>query len=381
MKKLFSRGRLARVPLWLLTRRGLTVLLVLALAIVGAVGWQQYWKAKKAQPPVEIKVQSVPTEKGVVAGEPQGLASMTIGPDFTYQKLEDFTRRNYRSVLDFSRADWQPGDVELLPVGPSGPFRLDDMPAPDAAQIAEWKNRSSPVRPMPYPYSISLAIPSDCCGTCFQDPFYMHEFLSRTYGLDFPGSFYPYTSLNLDGIRDGGGICVFSGDGSEPIRYPVPVESDVIDAFPLFLTYYHRGWIDHIHGWASSAGPYSLVKPAAVTSSASGDAGQELETTPGTGSYWQGIQLDVEPDDQVRGFEIELVDQVGVRHFVGYGHGLGGRPGWDLSGRPKGELRKCSLLLNQEKNRPARNGLGTAQARLSPRSAFRSKGNRGPGSR
>jgi hypothetical protein len=257
--------------------------------------------------------------------------------------------------LDRLPGDWTPSSYRF--VDREFSFRPDRMKKPAPDLVERWRRDYPLVRPIPYPYFVGLSIPNDCCGSLLADLYYSSALLSRKYGLDFPSSFWVYDS------QPGSPLAAFlTDDDRGPACGAVEVEGDKIDVFSLLLTYYYRGWLDHLHQWSAETGvAHSLVTPQKVEVASGQSASTSLEMSTQGAHSFDGLEigLDVEPD--VKEIVLELTDATDRSHFLVYGVGLEDRPGWDLSALPRTQLRQTYLHLCQERNRQAESCLGRAR--------------------
>ena len=170
-------------------------------------------------------------------------------------------------------------------------FSADDIPAPDAAQLDKYRRDAGVVRPMPYPYFQAITAASDCCATEYRNVYYTHALLSRRYGLDLPASFWPFSS-SLAIVRALRVFSLFAGRSGEPLIAPVQIEGDCVDALPMVLDCYYRGWIDHVHSWSHECMPgYPLVLPLEKEFAGDGEATLPLGLTEGIGMTWEGFEV------------------------------------------------------------------------------------------
>jgi hypothetical protein len=249
--------------------------------------------------------------------------------------------------------DWAASPVTF--VARDCPFSPDRIKAPTPAAVERWRRDCPLVRPVPYPYFAGLSIPSDCCGSYISDLYYFANLTSRKFGLDLPSSFWVFY------CQPNAVAALYLADHRAPAHGLVALEGDQIDRFPLLLTYYYRGWLDHLHQWSGEAGTgHSLVTPCRVAVGPTGEASAALETGLQQTHLFLGLELELELEPAVRSFELELVDGEGVSHFVVHGRALGDRRGWDLSARPREELRRCYLHLDAEQSSVRASCLGKA---------------------
>ena len=101
--------------------------------------------------------------------------------------------------------------------------------------------------------------------------------------------------------------------------YPVQIEGRTIDVFPLCLIYFYRGWMDHIHSWSPDAGnPLSLVEPAAVELTKTGESTTELAVRKVLPNAWCGFDIELATQGDIEGLTITLWDNDGVAHRIVY---------------------------------------------------------------
>jgi hypothetical protein len=270
------------------------------------------------------------------------------------------TRRQLRPTLDLPPQEWAaPADArQFKDVGPLR-FSADDVPEPADDDVSAVCAQYPLIRPAPYPFFRMLSIPADCCATQFPDVFYTHSLLSRRFGLDTGFSFFPFSAGGAASLPHGGPPVLFWKGQREPRVAPVRVESEDIDVLPLFLSYYYRGWLDHLHSWSTDSTPaLSLVARTSRGFAEDGEVEVELQTFGGITTELQGFDVSIRATEGVASFELTLEDPDGMRHHVVFGTELGDRPGWDLSGRTRAELVHAYLRLADEHNRPSLRSLG-----------------------
>jgi hypothetical protein len=352
---------------WMFTlRAGLVWLTIANIAAVG--GTLHYWKRQRDKmarlgTPYKGPLTLLALTKGMVNTETKGVSEgrlpIMVGPKLTYNQVEDFSRAVHRSALDIDWSEWKIPDVKYKKHTSAVKFDPEIMPAPDKAEIERIKAATPIVRSLPYPYFTAFAVPSDGCGSTCSDPYYMHSLVSRKYGLDLPGSFFPYTSS--DPVT-GPWFALFAGQSSEPSRFPTQVEGEPIDVLPLLLTCFHRGWFDHIHDWSAGvSSPLPLTDVAKATVSNDGSAIAEIRGLKRYLASWSSLELRLDVLNKVTGFEIELTDRNGVQHWVVYKRDLSGRSGWDLSDLNPSQLRRCYVDLRMESNPPPQSAFGKQQ--------------------
>ena len=344
---------------WMRSRTTIFIVVILTnLAIAGA-GLYFWRQAKKLRDLANISSVVIPSS--AITGVREKLAPLDVGAESTYDQVESFTRQTYRTALDTDWREWKPAEMRFKKPKTPWEFNPDEMAAPDSEELARIAERTPVVRTMPYPYYSALTVPSDCCGTTYADPYYMHTLASRKHGLDLPSSFFPYASYPNE-ASFGQVLALFPGSSNQPVRYLIPVENEHIDAFPLLLTYFHRGWLDHIHDWsAGAASTLTLIRSvrAAVNGNGAGEA--EITGLKRHVTSWCGMELQIEMTPGVEAFEIDLVDRAGMHHWIVHKKELGNRAGWDLSALSREELACCYVFLAQERNVPAVSSFGNSQ--------------------
>jgi hypothetical protein len=303
-------------------------------------------------------VAATPVVRDVVRAEAPAVAPANPAFD-TFAGYLAECRKQLRFALDIPPADWAPSQlIDFKDLGPL-PFSADDMPRPSAAERAEAKTKYPLVRPAPYPYYRMLSIPSDCCATHFSDVFYTHTLLSRRFGLDTGSSFFPFSATGAGPAETGSIIALFCKGQPEPRVTPVRIEKEDIDALPLFLCYFYRGWVDHIHSWSSEATPaVSLVARTRHTLSADGEEKIDLRLQGHVATTFQGLQASMAVSEGVTSFELTLVDRGDLAHHIVYKTPLGDRQGWNVSALPPDELQSVNLKLIRETNRKPLHILG-----------------------
>jgi len=276
-------------------------------------------------------------------------AAAVTGVEITFDDARARARRACREPIDLSPDQWSaPARADAFKDLPLG-VDADHLPAPAATAVDPGR-----VRPLPYPFYQAVSIVSDCCATRTRDLFYTGSLLSRTYGLDVGGSFFPYTSMTgAETIPGEGGIpALFWADDPRPRTSPVRIETGTIDLFPLMLAYYYRGWVDHLHTWSAEASsPGTVVAPQTLALDGSGSQSIDLTVCGGAhGAHFEGMLLSLEASDKVEGFELALRDQEGHWHHVVRGLGLDGRAGWDITSTPRDRLSAVWLPFADEQN-------------------------------
>jgi hypothetical protein len=284
-------------------------------------------------------------------------------PCSSYEEYLDRTRLLCRTPLDVPPGDWSKPEKTLEFADPGRfTFGTQDLPSDFAGEeLDRARKEDTLVRRLPYPFSMSLAVPSDCCGSNSRDVFYSSWLMARQYGLDLTSSFFPFSATGRT-AASGAALAMFTDEGTAPVLCPVPMEGGSVDAFPLLLTYYYRGWIDHAHGWSNESGcGYSAMVPCTAQVSDSGSMAIALEPTAGFSSNWIGLALELDVENTIASFEITLTDLRGQPHSIVYGVPLGERQGWDISGLSRTQLRRFLLKLSDEKNRRYLTSFGKRQ--------------------
>jgi hypothetical protein len=180
--------------------------------------------------------------------------------------------------------------------------------------------------------------------------------IARKCGIDGTSSFWPYSGVIAP---QRGLICIFAGHNEQPVHVPIAVERQHIDSFALFLTYYYRGWIDHIHSWSDGqASSHTVVAPRAFSIPKTGSVQEVLELFDTHECTWQGLELEIEVSAGVETLEIAFVDFDDVSHVAAYNTSLRGRPGWEIQAFT-GNKQKLYLYLADEKNAVAKSKLGS----------------------
>jgi hypothetical protein len=297
--------------------------LILAVAALAATGWLVRTHRPKRDP--------------------------ATGAEITYEGALKSAQRACREPIDLPPGEWtaptRSEQFRDLPLG----IDADHLPAPATTPASD-----SRIRPLPYPYYRAVSIVSDCCATRSSDLFYTGSLLSRKYGLDVGGSFFPYTSMTAtETVPGAGGLpALFWGDEPRPRTSPVKIESGTVDLFPLLLTYYYRGWVDHFHNWSAEASsPGTVVAPQTLTLDESGSKTTDLTVCGGVlGGHFEGLQVSLEASEGVESFELSIRDQAGHWHHLVRGTGLNGRAGWDVTATPRDQLGTVWLPFAKEQN-------------------------------
>jgi len=180
-------------------------------------------------------------------------ADAAAGPDYWRRPFDaywNWARADSAHVLDKAPEEWLPPKLDKPFARDTAPaFNPDDMPEPAPADIEKWRAETPLVRRLPYPYARAVSIPSDACATWPADYFYTGTLLSRRYGLDLGSSFFIHTSALFNNYVP----ALFNGASGRPASTPAPLEDKTLDWWPLFLSLYSRGWVDHYHGWSNGA--------------------------------------------------------------------------------------------------------------------------------
>lgn len=337
--------------------RTLYVVVSLTLIVVLAVR-QRPRRTRPPAPKVPIEPAAAVSPAPVSAAAPELPARVFE----SYAGYRAESRRQLRFALDLPPQDWAPGrGFAFKDLGPL-PFTAADLPA--AIDLDRAKAEHQLVRPAPYPYYRILSIPSDCCGSHYSDVFYTQALLSRRFGLDTGSSFFPFSARGAAEELDWGGVLALFWKGQKHPRVaPVRIETEDIDALPLFLCYWYRGWIDHLHSWSSENTPaVSLLAKASCTLDADCSAELALQPQGKVSMEFQGLLANLALSEEVEAFELTLVDRQDLPHHVVYKIDLAGRPGWDLSSLPRERLSEVTLSLAEESNRKPLRGLGRASA-------------------
>ena len=170
---------------------------------------------------------------------------------------------------------------------------------------------------------------------------------------------------------------LFAGKSDEPLISPVRIENNYIDALPMLLDCYYRGWLDHLHSWSHEAVPgYPLVLPLEKEFASDGEATLPLKVTQGVQTTWEGFEIKLNVSEEITAFELTLVDHEGLPHFIVYKLPLAGRQGWDISHLTRRQLATFYLYLDQEANpkylrslgEPGEDGVALKEASLRVRS-------------
>ncbi len=264
------------------------------------------------------------------------------------------------NVLDHGVTQWLPParNLEFKP-GFDQVLTREQLLAPPLDAAVSWRQQYPQVRPIPYPYFAGVSLPSDCCGSHMADPYYAHTLLSRHYGLDFPSSFWVFHNCENTHIPS-----VFAGPSTAPARHLHTLEGDHLDNLCLLLTYYYRGWLDHIHTWSSEAGMFhSLVTPYQPRLPAEKIGPVDLQV--GTvGSYaYQGFELQLNVAAGIESFALRLTDGFDQDHWVVFGEPLDNRPGWDVTPLGRDALRSFSVSFLDERNT---GGMAQAASKAAP---------------
>jgi hypothetical protein len=156
-----------------------------------------------------------------------------------------------------------------------------------------------------------------------------------------------------EAVPGAGGLpALFWGGEPRPRTSPVKIESGLVDLFPLLLTYYYRGWVDHIHNWSAEASsPGTVVAPQTVMLEQDGTRAADLTVCGGVlGGHFEGLLLSLEASEGVGSFELAIRDQAGHWHHIVRGSALNGRAGWDIASTPRDQLGTIWLPFAKEQN-------------------------------
>jgi|GEM_PF-4846975 len=300
----------------------------------------------------------VHAEHGATSITPADIKSSQTSDEISYDMIEELTRTKYTSVLNGTPKSWKPGTRQFAPSDKPIVFSMESILPPTQQELNKWSGNTI-VRPVPYPYFYALSVPNDTCGSLLADHFYSHTLFSRRFGIDFTGSFFPYGEIcrfnGRDILRS-----VYAGGWRHPVTIPIDIEGDQLDSLMLFLNYYYRGWIDHIHGgWSIGEGfPFSLIVPVDRLLEDDKELSIDLElmSTVIQKLVGQGYLLDMEASEGIESFELVITDGNEIDHHVVYQRPLHGRQGWDISERNRSELAKVFLQFRHEQNKKPLNG-------------------------
>ena len=271
-------------------------------------------------------------------------------------------RHTLRKSLEQRNFIWETAFRQMPPTNISPEI----VARPTPRQVEQWKREHNLIRLAPYPYFNILSIPNDGCSQTPASPLFINQLLSRKYGLDFASSFQPFvnvispngTRVEHDGIAYPR-LALFCGDSSEPKHFPFVIDNDKNDSLALLLTYFYRGWLDHIHDWSDGSGWYiSQVVPHAFELSENKTIQHDFDmydarqpTAHNADAVCaQVFVLELDVAGELGSFELTLRDKDGFPHFIVYKRPLGERPGWDISALDKSQLKQFFLKLADEKN-------------------------------
>lgn len=243
------------------------------------------------------------------------------------------------------------------------PLNLDiaKIKAPTADEVQKYTKQYSLIRPVPFPFYSIFSIPSDACGSNMADIYYSQALFQRQYGLDltssfFPVSDYPLFDPNLVFIKP----TFISNLAVRPLSHPVPIGATTIDNMPAFLTYYYRGWFDHIHGWSTEGSSfYSLFEPVKVVASNIGTK-KELKLNRPIITPMDGFELEFHLNGNIKSILLSLQDMQDQYHTIAIGTKLNlNQQGWEFN-LPANNTKEVVLYLplSAEKNKNAFNLLG-----------------------
>ena len=315
----------------------MALLLVSVVAALGFVGRKriQRWYVSSANSPRPLQLANVDT----------------------WEKYRDCVADRIASPLDVPPEKWSPAVVtEPFRSPESWNFTLEDIASPMGFDKEQAVRAFPIVRPAPYPHFRLASIASDCCATTFPDVFYTHTLLSRKHGIDATSSFMPFCADRQPWLF------LFHGESGEPQVQPVPLEGDRWDAVPLLLTYFYRGWVDHIHSWSfAPSHSYSFLTDRTLTVSPGGKAEERLDVVKTLApSTWECLELDIQAGEGIESWEIVLTDRGDREHVITCGTPLKQRSGWEVN--PVKNGKKTYLALAEERNRPQDSGLGKVRA-------------------
>ncbi len=343
---------------------------VVAIIIAGGLIYKARHKKLHAS---NLIVATLSTTNGVAgSGNPvsSGVDASTVSdPTTSVETSEAYfskVRSETQTLLDLPPSSWSAPSTKLEYVEHALPQLSNSLtPEPDEKLQSEAISQHHLVRPVPYPFYRTVSVPSDCCGSAWQDYFYTHTLLSRKYGLDLPASFFGFSANS--GGHNFGIPAVFSTESLSPKTIPLKIESQEIDSWVYFLTNYYRGWIDHLHSWTDdSIAAHSLVTPTEVKLNKNGQAQLSLERRGGIHYPFIGLVLDVEQSSEIEEWQLELTDHQGLQHVICWGTSLAGRAGWELTQKSPAELKYVVLPLDQEQNRSHYQALGRRTSKQVP---------------
>jgi len=194
------------------------------------------------------------------------------------------------------------------------------------------------IRLLPYPYSHVFCFASDCDLCKVPDFVRYHEILNHRFGLDVGDSVHLFAASP-------GGLGLFS-------------EASLAFQGRALVPYYHRGWIDVLHGFTQSIpGVAALVPPGTILKAA---ARQEVIPHPtATRNTYAPSDVALGPGlpvhalvaaFQVKDLQADLVlfGPKNKRHYLAINRGLEGRPGWEIE-TPDATLDMV-VACDQERN-------------------------------
>lgn len=260
------------------------------------------------------------------------------------RKLSQTTLSKGPSSITTSKLHFRNGPMD---------FNFAVMSKPTKEEIKHFIKKFKVVRPVPYPYYSVLSVPSDACGSYMSDIFYSSTIFSRIYGVDFSNSFFPVTDyIESTPLAPERNPFFISSIGVRPYSHPVFINGKVHDNLPVFLIYFYRGWLDHIHGWSTEGGPVvSLFEKTTLASSRKGES-KDIILTKTLDVASEGFSLGYLASKQVKGFKISLLDNWGYPHVLAVGIPLGKKEqGWQFGLNKDNRPHAIYFPIKREKNR------------------------------
>jgi hypothetical protein len=177
------------------------------------------------------------------------------------------------------------------------------------------------IRLLPYPFNHVFCFASDCDLCKVKDFVRYHEILNHRFGLDVGDSVHLFAA-SPDGLG------LFS-------------EASLIFQGRALVPYYHRGWIDVLHGFTKSnpdaaalLPPGTILKPAARHEVIPHPTATRNTYGPSEAPLTSGLPVHaLVAAFQVKDLQADLVlvGPKNKRHYLAINRPLEGRPGWEIA--------------------------------------------------
>lgn len=251
------------------------------------------------------------------------------------------------------------GNPQFIFKDPPLGFDFSKIKRPSTSEISSFNKKYPVVRPVPFPYYSIFSIPSDACGSNMADLYYSEALFQRKYGLDLTNSFFVVSDYLIGAPNSVSAPSFISNTAVKPLSHPVQVNNEIIDNLPAFLTYFYRGWIDHLHGWTTEGTSFiPLLEPKVVQGNETGNK-QDLTVNAASVTKFDGFELDFQTQGNVKAWVLRIRDMDGLDHFIAVGTKLAkDQQGWEFTLPKDHKNIHLYAALETEKNKHAFNQLG-----------------------